>query len=174
MTILGIDPGSRVLGWALFDTAAQTLTDVGFVRLQGPRLGRLDQLDLALPPIIALSDQVAMERQFSAGNHGDRLLHSIATLIQRACHRAGKPCREIPVASARLAVVGKGNADKAAVRLCLHMDYGTPRDMALDMSDACCVAVAAWLLPEEPKEASWRRQSARSMRGVLEREMRGR
>lgn len=148
MRVLGIDPGTRCLGWALYDTARGELLDAGVYDL--PDVGDADERVRHVPGVLreliphgCNLDLVAVEKQFSRDNCADRPLHVVAWMVKTRAREVGLPPPvEIPAASARKAVVGRGNATKPEVLACLRerLGYDFP---STDASDAACVAVAA-------------------------------
>lgn len=151
MRILGIDPGTRALGYAIYDSERDDLLDVGLWELKGKEVD--DRLDLVAPAMVDLLpggcniDLVAVERMFSTGNSADAALAVVAYLVRRRARCLGIPHVEIPAASVRKIVVGKGNAKKPEVLAYLVQRFGWEFPTT-DASDAAAVAVAGASLVE--------------------------
>lgn len=172
MIVLGIDPGSNRMGWARVDVTEDLLLGGRVERFHGDLLERLDQIREALPGLMQGVDAVAFEKMFSIGNFGDRALHGVAVAIQCAARAAGVPCHEIPCATARRLVIGRGNADKDDVERSLLARWGLPAGAfeSQDVSDAACLALAVPAWPEHQarvraeKAEQKRRRAARAGR----------
>ena len=180
--ILGLDPGSRQIGWARYDTEADRLTHGDLQRFRGDLPDRLEQLREFLPRLLPGVGTLAFEKMFSASNFGDRALHAVASIIQCAAKKAGLPCYEIPCKSARLIVMGDGGAGKEEaeaylrMRLCLNPEAFR----SYDVSDAALIAMAAPAWPEHQAERKARRSitrmraSKKALTQQLELDLRGR
>jgi crossover junction endodeoxyribonuclease RuvC len=156
MRILGIDPGSRVLGYAVLDCdAARRLSYVecGVVEAtRGERLERrLHEIASGLEEVIAeLAPQaVAAEDVFAAANARSALLLGQARGAALAvCARAGLEVHAYAPATVKQAVTGRGRAPKAQVARMVQVLCGLRRVPRADAADALAVAVAhAQMMP---------------------------
>lgn len=143
---MGIDPSTRSLGWALFDTDSVRFVGHGTKKVIGAdadeRCDALPNLLRELLPFGCNVDAVAIERMFSTGRNADAPLAVVAYLMRRRCRSLGVPYVEIPPATAKKRVVGNGTAAKAQVRAHIEARFGESFD-STDAADAACVALAA-------------------------------
>jgi crossover junction endodeoxyribonuclease RuvC len=148
--ILGIDPGSAVLGF-------------GVILSEGTRLARVDSGVWRRPPHASLSsrlaglstfisqtlvahrpDAVALESAFVGTNCLSALrLGEARGAIMAACGLFGIEVHEYPTATVKKALTGRGGADKDQVRYIVQQILGLKKDekMVLDESDALAVAI---------------------------------
>src|SRR5262245_41640672 len=148
MVILGVDPGTRRLGW-------------GVVTREGSRLRHRGHGVVVLDPDASLADRLAViETELSdvirrfgpdTGSVESIFFHKDAQAAAKLGHargvvllclaRAGVAVAEYPPARVKRTVAGKGSADKRQVaqivRVLLGLD-GTPE---LDASDALALAI---------------------------------
>jgi len=147
--VLGLDPGTRVLGYGavverrdgLRLLAAGTLVAPGGAsvpqRLAFLR-GRLDQLLGRLQPT-----EVVVETAFANRNIRSALRIGEGRGVCMACAAAiGSDVVEMPPASAKKALVGNGGADKAQVARMVEATLGLHEELPLDATDALSLAVA--------------------------------
>jgi crossover junction endodeoxyribonuclease RuvC len=147
MRVLGVDPGSRVLGWGVVEQVGTRLRHVahGTIKVTGNELAdRLVQLDQGLRAVIEehAPASSAVEAMFFAKN-----AQSAATLghargvVLLALRRADLSIHEYPPAQVKRAVAGSGRADKRQVAMIvrgmLTLDDTPPSDAA----DALAVAI---------------------------------
>jgi crossover junction endodeoxyribonuclease RuvC len=148
--ILGIDPGSRVTGWAAVDADGW---DVALHALGALRLREDDALHLRLAQLAAAlravlddvrPEVVAIERVFAAKNaHSALVLGHARGVVLLCAAEAGLLVAEHAPAAVKSSVCGYGRAEKQQVQLALATQLGLrelPRP--LDASDALAVAVA--------------------------------
>jgi crossover junction endodeoxyribonuclease RuvC len=138
--VLGIDPGSVVLGYGalVIGSAGPRLHAAGLLRpgarrSQPDRLARiqveLERLLAELAPAV-----VVVERAFTGRNvHSALRLGEARGVVLAAAARSGAQLVEVAPAEAKRAVVGSGSADKEQVaRMVLQLlglrDPGGPRD----------------------------------------------
>lgn len=148
--LLGIDPGTRALGWGAVLPPARfvacgTLRPLASARA-ADRLGRLlldlEELLARLRPTV-----VAVETGY-AGRHPKAALRlgEARGVAIAAAARAGAEVVEVPPASAKLAVTGSGRASKTQVAGCvarlLRVNLSGASE---DATDALAVALAAVL-----------------------------
>lgn len=148
MRLLGIDPGTRALGWGVVDVVGTRLSFVaaGVVRADGKaplaeRLAlvarELRALVHAYEPVSAAVEDVFVKsdpRAALAIGHGRGVV--LAVLGE-----AGLAVRDYPPATVKRALTGNGRAQKAQVARMVGVLLGET-DLDLDASDALAVAVA--------------------------------
>jgi crossover junction endodeoxyribonuclease RuvC len=156
--ILGIDPGSVKLGWAIVDVYGDrlTLTASGMLRAKAAwdkyrRLGKLGQ-DLAdvmdryrLPttPDIRI-DVMAIEAGFVRGQLGALTLGAARGVCGYLAATRGIPVVEHTSTAVKLAVAGHGHADKDAMLRAVSLifsPFGTRVD-DYEENEADAIAVA--------------------------------
>lgn len=150
--VLGIDPGTRALGYGAIVLApgGARLVTAGVLRpgnAHSEPAQRLAELAAALPRLIARCRPqcVAVERAFAARNVLSALRLGEARGVALACAAAsGARVIELSPAQTRKAVLGRGAGSKEQVafmvaRLLRHDISG----LALDASDALALALAA-------------------------------
>lgn len=146
MRVLGIDPGTRVSAWAIYDTQLERVLDYEekvFSKKAGvdDRLREaVEWLGTAIPRDISI-DLVAYEKMFTSGNGADAPLAVFAWLIRSRCYATHVPVLEIPHTSVYLEVVGKGNAKKEEVKDSLESRF-QEKFPSTDISDAVAIAIA--------------------------------
>lgn len=156
--VLGIDPGTQLVGWALAEGASggklQRL-DSGVWRLGrapqpiGQRLRILfEELQAVLKE--AKPSVVALESAFLGKNvHSALKLGEARGVVLMAAELAGVPVVEIPPTSIKARVAGSGAASKEQVERLVLMHYDMP-DHAVetaDESDALAIAASVLLDP---------------------------
>ncbi|MBI5368032.1 MAG: crossover junction endodeoxyribonuclease RuvC [Planctomycetes bacterium] len=123
MKILGIDPGTRFVGYGVIraERGALTLEDYGTVAARGAELApRLDSVYRGITEILERHrpDCVAIEDVFYAKNVKTTVkLGEARGVILLAAFRAGIAIAEYSPASVKKAVVGNGQASKPQVQL---------------------------------------------------------
>ena len=148
MRILGIDPGSRITGYAVVESRGGTLAYVecGVLELpaQAPVAVRLceirEQLDSIireLAPVVA-----AIEGVFIKHNPRSALKLGQARGVALACAgAAGLAVHEYPPATVKQAVVGRGNATKEQVQHMVRALLGLRGVPRADAADALAIAI---------------------------------
>jgi crossover junction endodeoxyribonuclease RuvC len=163
MRILGIDPGSRVLGYAVVDSDdARRLryVECGVVEAQrgDPLEGRLAEIARGLEEVIAelAPHTVAAEDVFAAMNARTALLLGQARGAALAvCGRAGLRVHAYAPALVKQAVTGRGRAPKLQVARMVQALLGLRRLPRADAADALAVAVAhAQMTPRAARRAA--------------------
>jgi crossover junction endodeoxyribonuclease RuvC len=144
--VLGIDPGSRVTGWALVESSGAALHVLG-VGVAAPRSGalaaRLGSIAEQVERLIAewTPASVAIERAFVGRNVASALrLGEIRGAVLAVAGRHGLPVVDYPPATVKLAVAGSGAAEKEAVARGVSTLTGG-RYEAGDATDALAVAI---------------------------------
>ena len=167
MRVLGIDPGTRKLGWGVVDQQGNRMQHVahGVLALgDGPLAQRLVAIDAELSSIIAehRPDEAAVEALFFAKNaqSASKLGHARGVVLLALC-RAGLTIGEYPPTQVKRAVVGKGRADKRQVAMLVRGMLGLADVPPSDAADAMAVAithlsVAPFLDASAPKPSARR------------------
>jgi crossover junction endodeoxyribonuclease RuvC len=157
--ILGIDPGSRVVGFALIGAVKVkplspkdwVVLDVGVIRTSAelPMSSRLGQIHGAVFELLSeMSPQyAAIEKAFYGVNAATALkLGEARGSIMAAFSRCCIPVLEITPAEVKRIVAGKGAATKEQVYQSLQAILGFQRGrLPLDASDALAIAYASAL-----------------------------
>lgn len=148
--VLGIDPGTRVLGYGALVIAPE-----------GPRLlacgvlvpnaraavpTRLAEIQIALERLLAVlrPGVLAIEKAFHSKNvqAAFRIGESRGVVLAAAA-RAGIEIRELAPAAAKKAVLGHGGASKEQIaRMVAHLLGSGPLDVPTDATDALALAFA--------------------------------
>jgi crossover junction endodeoxyribonuclease RuvC len=155
--ILGVDPGSRVTGYALVQQRGRSLSlvDSGNIRLGSDpeiasRLGRLQQaleqvMDSAEPQVVAVEDV------FTARNARSALLLGQARgAVLAAVGRLGIPVRPYAPAMVKRAVAGHGRATKEQMQRMVQVLLSLSRVPGQDEADAMAVAICHALCSRGP------------------------
>ncbi len=146
--ILGIDPGSRVTGFGVIDSAGSESVYVasGCVRIRADGLGeRLRIIFEGITDVVGTHspDHIAVEQVFVRRNVGSALkLGQARGAALVAAVQASLPIYEYSPAQVKQAITGKGNADKGQiqhmVRLLLQLPASPPEDAADALAVALC------------------------------------
>ncbi|HEY8517823.1 MAG TPA: crossover junction endodeoxyribonuclease RuvC [Candidatus Binatia bacterium] len=143
---MGIDPGSRVTGWALVEASGDTLRVLGS-GVAAPRPGdlalRLGTIAEEIERLIAewSPESIAVERAFVGRNVASALrLGEIRGAVLAVAGRRRLPVVDYPPATVKLAVAGSGRAEKEAVARGVSTLTGS-RHVAGDATDALAVAI---------------------------------
>ena len=148
MRVLGIDPGTRHLGWGVLDRQGTRVTHVAHgvidTDLTGTLAERLVEIDDALAAIIEAHapDVGAVEGVFFAkdAQAAGKLGHARGVVLLRLS-RAGRPIHEYPPAQVKRAVVGRGAADKHQVAMVMTAVLRLPAPPRVDAADALAIAM---------------------------------
>ncbi|PIQ63532.1 MAG: crossover junction endodeoxyribonuclease RuvC [Bacteroidetes bacterium CG12_big_fil_rev_8_21_14_0_65_60_17] len=150
MIILGVDPGSRVTGFAVIERkgATETLIDTGIIRVStgDTHQLRLKQIYEALSGLIAshLPDYCAVEMPVYGNNPQSMLkLGRVQATAMLAALNRDVPVVEYSPKQVKKSVTGNGNASKEQVRYMIAsiLSLGEVSELALDASDAVAVAL---------------------------------
>mgnify|MGYP000340489924 CR=1 FL=1 len=146
MRVLGIDPGSRITGWALVESSGSAL-NVLAVGVASPKVGelaaRLGQIAEQIERLIAhwTPESVAVERAFVGRNVASAMrLGEIRGAVLAVAGRNGLAVVDYPPATVKLAVAGSGAAQKDAVARGVNSLTGGHYE-AGDATDALAVAI---------------------------------
>ena len=147
MKVLGVDPGTRRLGWGVVERVGTRLVHVasGVVVTKGRDLsGRLLQIDRALAAVLDehRPDAGAVENIFFSKNaqSAAKLGHARGVALL-AIRRAGLSVAEYPPATVKRAVVGRGRAEKHQVGMIITRLLSLSVAPEEDAADALAVAV---------------------------------
>jgi crossover junction endodeoxyribonuclease RuvC len=147
--ILGVDPGTRVTGWAVLEHAGNRsrLVACGAVATsKGSVASRLHEVHAALRDVVRehRPATLAVERQFFGKNAATAFVTGMArgaALV--VAGEAGLDVHEYPPATVKKAVVGNGNASKAQVASMVRILLGLAAlPEPEDVTDALAVALA--------------------------------
>lgn len=168
--VLGIDPGTRVLGYGALVLApgGPRFLACGVLAPDGrasvpTRLAAI-QVDLELLLVRLRPGIVAVERAFHAKNAQSAFrLGEARGVVLAAAARAGIEIREFAPASAKKAVVGHGGASKEQIASMIAQLLGTgPLDVPADATDALALAFACTRRPVAGAVSAGRRRVASS------------
>jgi Holliday junction resolvasome RuvABC endonuclease subunit len=144
--IIGIDPSTTSLGYAVYDHAAGRLVDSGTLRCAGKdAFSRTERLRVALHNALRAhsgAQFVMLERMFSTKGSADRALANIVYAVKQIAADLGMRVREISVGTWRKRLVGKGDASKQQVQAYVQLVHGR-KFPSLDESEAIGIAMAA-------------------------------
>jgi crossover junction endodeoxyribonuclease RuvC len=147
MRILGIDPGSRVTGFAVIEADGNRLRACGFgvIRTSSGELPqRLGEIFDGVGQVIAelLPETLAIESVFLARNAQSALkLGQARGAAICAATRTGLPVYEYAPRAVKLAVVGSGRAEKAQIQHMMRQILQIEEALPADAADALAVAV---------------------------------
>jgi crossover junction endodeoxyribonuclease RuvC len=150
LRVLGIDPGSRYLGYGVVEQRGRALVHVGHgvvkAGSEAPLEQRLKIIFAELTQVISLfqPDAVAVEGVFTFRNARSALIlghaRGVALLVAA---QLGLPVFEYPPARVKKSVGAGGNDGKEAVARMVHAFLCLPKDAAMrsDAFDALAVAI---------------------------------
>lgn len=148
MRVLGIDPGTRHLGWALVDRAGSRPAHVAHgvvdTDTSRPLAERLVEIDRALEAVIAEHRPTvgAVEGLFFAkdAQSAAKLGHARGVVLLRLAH-AGLAIHEYAPALVKRTIAGRGAADKKQVALIVRAVLGLSALPRADAADALAIAL---------------------------------
>ncbi len=145
--ILGLDPGSRVTGFAVLDCSGGEIRYVvsGGIRADGDDFpARLQQIFKGVAELVAehQPDEVAIERVFMHRN-ADSALKLGQARGAALCATFGVPASVFEYAprEVKQAVVGTGAAEKTQVQLMVRRLLKLSGEMGADAADAVAIAL---------------------------------
>jgi crossover junction endodeoxyribonuclease RuvC len=149
MRVLGIDPGTRHLGWGVLDREGTRITHVAHgvvhTNLDGSLAERLVEIDAALEAVVAehRPDVAAVEGLFFAkdAQSAAKLGHARGVVLLRMAH-AKLPMHEYPPALVKRTVAGRGAAEKTQVARVVTAVLRLPEPPPPDAADALAIALA--------------------------------
>ncbi|HEY4118060.1 MAG TPA: crossover junction endodeoxyribonuclease RuvC [Byssovorax sp.] len=148
MRVLGIDPGTRHMGWGVLDRIGTRIAHVAHGVIdadeKAPLADRLLVIDLALEEVAALHkpDVVAVEGIFFAkdAQSAAKLGHARGVVLLRFA-RAGLAIHEYAPALVKRTVVGRGAADKKQVAMLVTAVLRLDKPPKSDAADALAIAL---------------------------------
>ncbi|WP_085445634.1 crossover junction endodeoxyribonuclease RuvC [Magnetofaba australis] len=167
MRVLGIDPGSNVLGWGVVEGDGQRALHIahGCVRQKSgaPLPDRLSRIFADLSEVIAehKPHAVAVEEVFVSQNVRSALVlgHARGAAIV-AAGAAALPVAEYTPMQIKKAVVGYGKADKKQVQEMMRMLLCLPKIPAQDAADALAVSLC------HVNQAAWNQRANAAIAGI--------
>ncbi len=148
MRVIGIDPGTRHLGWGVLSSVGTRIDHVAHgvidVDETGTLAERLVEIDTALEAVIALHrpEIGAVEGLFFAkdAQSAAKLGHARGVVLLRLA-RVGMPIREYAPALVKRTVVGRGAAEKKQVALVVTQLLRLDKAPRPDAADALAIAL---------------------------------
>lgn len=146
-TILGIDPGSRTTGYGLIRLAGKRPVYVacGCLQLATAELPeRLCRIFAGISAVVAehRPDEVAIEKVFVNRNVDSALkLGQARGAAIVACANRGLPVHEYSPNQIKLAIVGRGHAEKTQIQHMVKMLLALAEPLPADAADALAIAV---------------------------------
>lgn len=147
LRILGIDPGSRITGFGVVDVTGSRATYVasGSIRSDDGELAvRLREIFLRTGELVATyaPTEIAIERVFVHRNADSALKLGQARAAALCATFAGNvPVHEYAPREIKLAVVGRGGAQKAQVEHMVKALLALRGELQADAADALAVAL---------------------------------
>lgn len=147
MRVLGIDPGSQIMGIGILDAKGNAIKHVFSESLRlpkgdlPPRLGRIfERLDALIAEF--KPDLMAIEKVFLAKNPQAALtLGHARGAAMLAGVNAGLSVKEYSATQIKKTVVGRGRADKAQVQHMVRVLLSLRSTLEIDESDALACAI---------------------------------
>lgn len=148
LRVIGIDPGSRHLGWGVLTRTGTRVEHVAHgvidTDLDGSLAERLVEIDTELERVIRvyMPDVGAVESIFFSknANSAAKLGHARGVILLRLA-RAGMPIHEYAPTLVKRSVAGKGAADKKQVALVMTAILRLAAPPRSDAADALAVAL---------------------------------
>ena len=148
MLVIGIDPGTRHLGWGVLRRVGTKIEHVAHgvidVDVEGSLADRLVEIDGALDAVLTehRPEVGAVESLFFAkdAQSAAKLGHARGVVLLRLA-RQGLGIREYAPALVKRTVVGKGAADKRQVAMVMTAILRLPSPPRADAADALAVAL---------------------------------
>lgn len=144
--ILGIDPGSRVVGYGVIDFVERRplCVECGVLRATGPAAVRIAALVVDLGELVEEfdPDEASMELAHVGPFARAALVLSEARgALREELRRRGVPVTEYAPSQAKKVTAGRGNASKERVRTHVMRRLGLASEPRLDASDALALAL---------------------------------
>ena len=157
-TVLGIDPGSHRLGWAVVRRVGARLVHVahGVIAAKGETLAeRLVVIERELAAVLRAHTLEAASVEsifFSKDAQAAAKLGHARGVALLVCARAGLPIAEYPPARVKRTVTGHGRAEKAQVAMMVRAVLALPAVPPYDAADALAIAIThlqACVIPQQ-------------------------
>ena len=146
--MLGIDPGTRVVGYGVIDVVDGRVleyVECGVLRVEkGELWDRVHELAQSLADVVAEFEprHVALEAAFHGQNAASALkLAEARGALREVCMQRGLRVAEYPPATIKRAVVGRGRATKAEVQARVSLVCGLERQPTTDAADGLAIAI---------------------------------
>jgi crossover junction endodeoxyribonuclease RuvC len=145
--VLGIDPGSRITGYGIVDDLPGRLALVGFGCIRTEAESFPERLRRIYEGIFEVAEQyrpteVAIEQVFAHKNMDSALkLGQARGAAICGGIAANLPVHEYAAREVKLALVGKGSAEKQQVQHMVRILLSFKEPLSLDASDALAVAL---------------------------------
>lgn len=148
MRILGIDPGTRISGWAIVERQGTSDVSIesGIIKLA--QYGEVEKLAKLYKHIIELIEiyapkELALERTFLAKNVNStiKLAEARASVMVAATIKELQVFEYAPK-EVKLLVTGSGSADKNTVKISVKRYFNLSGSLSADASDALAIALA--------------------------------
>ena len=147
LRIIGVDPGSRFTGYGVVDFERHCARRIasGCIRTDNaPMADRLLQIHDNLKQIVATHQpqQMAIEKVFVHRNPGSALkLGQARGVAMLAGIASGLALYEYSPNEIKLALVGRGHADKSQINHMVRALLGLPKLLQEDEADALAIAI---------------------------------
>lgn len=148
MIVLGIDPGTRHLGWGVLEAHGARVRHVahGVIHAvdEGSLAARLVKIDDELGDVLARHspDEAAVESLFfSRDPQAAAKLGHARGVVLLGIARAGVVLAEYAPAAVKRAIVGGGMADKRQVAMVVKAVLSLPEAPPSDAADALAIAI---------------------------------
>jgi crossover junction endodeoxyribonuclease RuvC len=148
MRVLGVDPGSRVCGYAVIALSGRRsyrYVECGVLTAAGPPEVRLAEIARSLSEVIAelTPSALAVEDVFTHVNMRSALaLAQARGTVLAVAGLCGLPVFSYPPATVKRAVTGRGRASKEQVARMVAALAGLGTPPRVDAADALAVAIA--------------------------------
>jgi len=150
--ILGVDPGTRILGYGVIERSSTTrgmsfdYLECGIVRtpVRGDMVERLGVIGTTLTEIIAewQPDEIGLEKAFHGRNAASALaLGQARGAIMLLAAQHGLPLFEYAPSQIKQVVVGHGRATKEDVQKRVRLLLRMKREPSSDAADALAIAL---------------------------------
>ncbi len=148
LTVLGIDPGTRIMGWCVIsgDSRRQSFVDGGTVRVGGGQRHCVEAVFRSISGLIRRfgPEIVALESPFYGKNAKTLIrLGEVRGAVILAATTGGATVVDVSPSEAKLALTGVGNATKEQVAYMVRTLLSLGSVLPPDASDAAAVAIAA-------------------------------
>jgi len=148
LVVLGVDPGTRRLGWGIVARDGTRLRHVahGVVRMQesAPLADRLVAIERGLVEVLDTHRVGAASVEglfFHRDAQAAAKLGHARGVVLLVCARVGLAVHEYPPARVKLTVTGAGRAEKTQVAMMIRALLGLPETPPADAADALAIAV---------------------------------
>ena len=148
MRILGIDPGTKQLGWGILEVQQQKIIAVDHGCFKAPAkqafMERLENLASEVHQLVHKKkpDVAAIEKIFMGKNVDSAFkLGHIRGICVVECQRVGAQVFEYSPREVKKSITGSGGSDKSVLRQYLYSQLGVVESgHSLDASDALAIA----------------------------------